>query len=99
MGIIKYKDIAYGGGGGGQARGGTDLPAASLGANGDYYYQYDQNGDVQIAYIKLDNTWHKLMGGDIIGGGGDNFSDKITNMIMAQMSSENGFALIGEVNT
>lgn len=70
MGIIKYKDIAYGGGGGGQARGGTDLPAASLGANGDYYYQYDQNGDVQIAYVKLDNIWHKLMGGDIIGGGG-----------------------------
>jgi hypothetical protein len=71
MGIIKYKDIVYGGGGGGQARGGTDLPAATLGANGDYYYQYDQNGDVQIAYVKLDNTWHKLMGGDIIGGGGD----------------------------
>lgn len=96
MGIIKYKDIAYGGGGGGQARGGTDLPAASLGANGDYYYQYDQNGDVQIAYVKLDNTWHKLMGGDIIGGGGDFYVNdllKISQII--DTSEEDGGAKTG----
>lgn len=68
MGIIKYKDIAYGGGGGGQARGGTDLPAASLGANGDYYYQWDATGEVQIVYVKLSNVWHKITGGDVISG-------------------------------
>ena len=98
MGIIKYKDIAYGGGGGGQARGGTDLPAASLGANGDYYYQYDQNGDVQIAYVKLDNTWHKLMGGDIIIiGGEDYYTDKLQDIVYAVTSEEDGLCKIGEV--
>ena len=98
MGIIKYKDIAYGGGGGGQARGGTDLPAASLGANGDYYYQYDQNGDVQIAYVKLDNTWHKLLGGDIIGGGEEFYINdllKISKII--DTSEEDGGVKTGTI--
>lgn len=58
-----------GGGGGGQAHGGTETPSVNLGNNGDYYYQYDQTGDIQIVYVKLNDDWHKLVGGDIIGGG------------------------------
>lgn len=68
MASIFYKNIMYGGGGGsGTAYGGTEAPSASIGSNGDYYYQYSETtGDVGIVYVKLSNTWHKIDGGDIV---------------------------------
>jgi hypothetical protein len=59
----------YACGGGGNSYGGTSVPSASQGTNGDYYYQYDlTTGDVQITYVKLNGVWHKIAGGDISGG-------------------------------
>jgi hypothetical protein len=63
-------------GGGGNTYGGNATPDASIGTEGDYYYQYDlTTGDVQITYVKLNDVWHKIAGGDvIIIGGGDNLN-------------------------
>lgn len=61
-----------GGGGGSNVYGGTSAPTSSIGESGDYYYQYEESsGDIKITYVKLEDTWHKLDGGDIIiiGGG------------------------------
>lgn len=70
MSAIFYKGKAYiSGAGGSKAYGGTDAPPASLGKEGSYYFQWDDSGDVKIVYIKLDGAWHKIEGGDIIGGG------------------------------
>ena len=69
MGVIYYKDKMYAGGGGCNSYGGTDTPTSTIGTDGDYYYQYDQTGDIQISYVKLSGVWHKIAGGDIIGGG------------------------------
>lgn len=65
-----------GGGGGSNVYGGTSAPTSSIGESGDYYYQYEEpSGDIKITYVKLEDTWHKLDGGDIIIiGGGDNLS-------------------------
>jgi hypothetical protein len=62
-----------GGGGGSNVYGGTSAPTSSIGESGDYYYQYEEpSGDIKITYVKLEDTWHKLDGGDIIIiGGGD----------------------------
>jgi hypothetical protein len=73
MGVIYYNNKMYACGGGGNTYGGNDTPDASIGTEGDYYYQYDlTTGDVQITYVKLNDVWHKIAGGDvIIIGGGD----------------------------
>lgn len=70
MPTLFYKGKMYSGGGGGSgtAYGGTDIPSSSLGTNGDYYYQYDSSGDVQIVYVNLLGVWHKIVGGNIIFG-------------------------------
>ena len=65
MAFYQCLGVSGGGGGSGTAYGGTSVPSASLGNNGDYYYQWDESGDVQITYVKLDNTWHKIAGGDV----------------------------------
>lgn len=78
MGVIYYNNKMYACGGGGNTYGGNATPDASIGTEGDYYYQYDlTTGDVQITYVKLSNVWHKIAGGDviIIGGGGDLSAD------------------------
>lgn len=76
MPVIYYKDKMYASGGGCQSYGGQDAPIASIGTDGDYYYQYDATGDVQITYVRLSGAWHKIAGGDvIIIEGGDVTSD------------------------
>lgn len=73
MGVIYYNNKMYACGGGGNTYGGNATPDASIGTEGDYYYQYDlTTGDVQITYVKLNDVWHKIAGGDVIViGGGD----------------------------
>ncbi len=62
--------FAPAGGGGTTAYGGTTPPAASLGNNGDFYYQYDSIEDemTMTFYVKLNNAWRKILtpsGGDL----------------------------------
>lgn len=99
MGVIYYNDILYAGGGGGSAYGGTATPTPAIGADGDFYYQFNELSEVAISYVKLGGTWHKIAGGDviIIEGGEDYFTDKIQNIIYAKVSEEDGLCKIGEV--
>lgn len=98
MAVIYYKDKMYASGGGCQSYGGQDAPIASIGTDGDYYYQYDATGDVQITYVKLNEVWHKIAGGDIIIiGGEDYYTDKIQDIVYAVTSEEDGLCKIGEV--
>ncbi len=55
--------FAPAGGGGTTAYGGTTPPAASLGNNGDFYYQYDSIDDemTMTFYVKLNNVWRKIL--------------------------------------
>ena len=76
MGVIYYNDILYAGGGGGSAYGGTATPTPAIGADGDFYYQFNELSEVAISYVKIGGTWHKIAGGDvIIIEGGDVTSD------------------------
>lgn len=68
MAVIYYKDKMYASGGGCQSYGGIETPTASLGEDGDYYYQWDSSGEVQITYVRLSGAWHKIAGGDVISG-------------------------------
>lgn len=98
MPVIYYKDKMYASGGGCQSYGGIETPTASLGEDGDYYYQWDTTGEVQITYVKLSNVWHKIAGGDvIIIGGEDYYTDKMQDIVYASVSEEDGLCKIGEV--
>jgi hypothetical protein len=71
MGVIYYNNKMYACGSGGNTYGGNAIPDDSIGTEGDYYYQYDlTTGDVQITYVKLNDVWHKIAGGDVIITGG-----------------------------
>lgn len=63
--------FAPAGGGGTTAYGGTTPPAASLGNNGDFYYQYDSIEDemTMTFYVKLNNAWRKIL----TPSGGENY--------------------------
>lgn len=95
MASIYYKNIKYGGSGSGTAYGGTTVPTSSLGDNGDYYYQYDESGDVKIIYVKLDDAWHKIDGGDIIGGDECFINDLNKLNVAMDITEAEGIGLIG----
>ena len=54
--------------GGGKAWGGYNIPTSDIGSDGDYYYQFNQNDEVAITYVKINGTWYKIEGGDAGGG-------------------------------
>lgn len=58
--------------GGGKAWGGYNIPSSDIGSDGDYYYQFNQDGDVAITYVKINGLWYKIAGGD--AGGAENCS-------------------------
>jgi phage minor structural protein len=58
--------------GGGKAWGGYNIPTSDIGSDGDYYYQFNQDGDVAITYVKINGLWYKIAGGD--AGGAENCS-------------------------
>ena len=64
MGTIYYQGQQYLGGTG-QTYGGTTPPSSSLGNNGDYYYLIGSNGKASIVYVKLNNSWIEIYGGDV----------------------------------
>ena len=53
--------------GGGKAWGGYNIPTSDIGSDGDYYYQFNQNDEVAITYVKINGTWYKIEGGDAGG--------------------------------
>lgn len=53
--------------GGGKAWGGYSIPTSDIGSDGDYYYQFNQNDEVAITYVKINGTWYKIDGGDAGG--------------------------------
>ena len=53
--------------GGGKAWGGYSIPTSDIGSDGDYYYQFNQNDEVAITYVKINGTWYKIEGGDAGG--------------------------------
>lgn len=67
MGTIYYQGIQYSGTGAGtNSYGGTTPPSSDLGNNGDYYYLLNENNKVAIIYVKLNNEWIEIEGGDVI---------------------------------
>lgn len=67
MGTIYYQGIQYSGAGTSSTPyGGTTPPSSSLGKNGDYYYLLNGNNKVAIIYVKLNNEWIEIEGGDVI---------------------------------
>ncbi len=67
MSSIYYQGEQYLGGTG-QSYGGTTPPSSSLGNNGDYYYLIGSDNKASVVYVKLNNSWIEIYGGDVITG-------------------------------
>lgn len=65
MSAIFYNGELYASGGG-SAYGGTNTPTSDIGSDGDFYYQFNELSEVAVSYVKIDGTWHKIAGGDVI---------------------------------